>query len=360
MYICPLCGSEDDDGYAHPQDSPIPTDHGENLRSLDDDLVDADEGDAVQRAVPMPAPITPSKSQVEAHNLTHWPYRSWCPHCVAARRPNSHHRRLQDPIHRTIPLLVGDYCFVRDADDTKVAQILVVKIEPANMVLCCIAEQKGEHDPVVQRLTRFIKDTGYSHIAYRSDQEPALRALFEAAFTAANRHGQEIQMVPEASSVGESQSNGKAEAAVKMVEDMLRTYKAALETRIQAKVDVHSPVFHWLLEHVSSIHNRVVCNEDGRTPFETIHGQRWRGKMVEFGEMVHYFVPKKLRAKMSLRWRFGTFVGNSQSTNEVYVAARNGEIIKTRSIVRTIEASRWSKESIYNIVGLPHNLRPKT
>ena len=168
------------------------------------------------------------------------------------------------------------------------------------MVLSTVVKEKGPEDAAVARLANFIRDSGYRRMVYRSDQEPAIRALFEAAAKAAERNLE--QFTPEASSVGESQSNGKAEAAVKLVEDKLRTYKSAIETRVKARISSNSPILQWLVEHVGSIHNRVACNRDGKTPFEAIHGQRWRGRMVEFGETIFYVVPKRPRAKLNLRW----------------------------------------------------------
>ena len=42
-------------------------------------------------------PCLPSKAEVEAHELTHLPYRNWCRHCVAARgRELSHHAHDKD------------------------------------------------------------------------------------------------------------------------------------------------------------------------------------------------------------------------------------------------------------------------
>ena len=82
--------------------------------------------------------------------------------------------------------------------------------------------------------------------------------------------------------------------------------------------------------------------------------------MVELGEQVFYFVPKKLRAKLSLRWRLGTFLGNAQATNECYVGAANGDVVKTRSIVRVVEPNRWSLKAIEGIKGTPHCFRPQS
>ena len=78
-----------DEGWESLSDShviPAATGHGGEVEA---DIVNADDDVVIQHAKPMPAPILPSKAVIEAHNLTHWPYRDWCPHCVASRRPNS-------------------------------------------------------------------------------------------------------------------------------------------------------------------------------------------------------------------------------------------------------------------------------
>ena len=85
----------------------------------------------------------------------------------------------------------------------------------------------------MSRLAKFLKDSGYAKVVYRSDQERSIVKLFEETFKASSREGmlhnpQLTQMVPEASAVGESQSNGRAENAVQRFEDLLRCYKSAL------------------------------------------------------------------------------------------------------------------------------------
>ena len=42
-------------------------------------MEDEEEGQLVKTK---PIPERPSKEEVEIHNKTHIPYRSWCPHCV--------------------------------------------------------------------------------------------------------------------------------------------------------------------------------------------------------------------------------------------------------------------------------------
>ncbi len=33
-------------------------------------------------------PKLPSQKEVDEHNVTHWPYRDWCPICIKARARN--------------------------------------------------------------------------------------------------------------------------------------------------------------------------------------------------------------------------------------------------------------------------------
>ena len=73
----------------------------------------AETGQCIQLPRPLPSPKLPSQSEVEFHNLTHVPYRSWCPFCVAARRKNDAHRS-QDGEDREVPLLCSDYCFLSE------------------------------------------------------------------------------------------------------------------------------------------------------------------------------------------------------------------------------------------------------
>ena len=60
-----------------------------------------------------PEPKEPSPTEVNRHNLTHLPYRSWCPHCVAARRANAPHARGSQA--RQKPLFCLDYCSIEKA-----------------------------------------------------------------------------------------------------------------------------------------------------------------------------------------------------------------------------------------------------
>ena len=67
-------------------------------------------------ARPLPSPKELTQAAIDRHNLTHWPYESWCPIRAASRRPICYHRLQQDS-SRQIPLLVGDYAFIMNSGD---------------------------------------------------------------------------------------------------------------------------------------------------------------------------------------------------------------------------------------------------
>ena len=109
-------------------------------RDLEEGMIRLDEGEAededmvVQKPMGLKSPDAPTRAEMELHWLTHLPYRSWCKWCVMAKRANSPHFQL--PTHsRSVPLLVVDYCFVRDSQDQDLLTCLVGRLYPSRAVI---------------------------------------------------------------------------------------------------------------------------------------------------------------------------------------------------------------------------------
>ena len=253
-------------------------------------------GPLAQKPLLLRGPNEPSQSELDIHNLTHLPYMSWCPHCVATRRPNVVH--VSSKSESTIPLLVTDYCYVRDSVDQDLLTVLVARVFPWKMTFAIAVDVKGRDEAAIKRLAGFIKACGLVQFTYRSDQEPSLLALVEEAILLSGRDAKAaskeevIVAAPELSSVGESQSNGKAERGVQVVEDMIRTFKSAFEARLNMRLGSTHPVMLWLVEYVSALLCKYSVGNDGRTAYQKLHGKRAHEKLVEFGEKVLYFIPK--------------------------------------------------------------------
>ena len=305
MHLCPVSPSSPlppdgadpalQEGWEKPGDAGIGIDAEAVVDNIDGvEEVCAETGAAVQVPRALPSPTLPAKRDVEFHNLTHIPYRSWCPFCVAARRKNRPHFASHGDA-RTVPLFCADYAFAREDADDECLPLLVGRMHPGQATVAIPCDQKGHDEYAVHRLEAFLKSEGVHSFVYKSDQERALRRLLTDVIVSMEKGGHILKAVPENSAVGESQSNGRAEAAVQQVEDQLRTLKAALEARIGKKVPTNHAIMIWLVEHTASLINRHFVTEAGITAYHHTHGQKSKGRTAEFGEKHLYHVPKKLR-----------------------------------------------------------------
>ena len=129
--VCPVRPRRDDaeteqgvEAWENLKDGPVEAlDSAEVERVGTDDEVDMETGSCVRQARGLPEPYSPSPAERARHNLTHWPYRSWCEHCVRSRRPNSRHIFSPSSSERTVPVFVADYCYLRDSRDEDLAEV---------------------------------------------------------------------------------------------------------------------------------------------------------------------------------------------------------------------------------------------
>ena len=115
-----------------------------------------------------------------------------------------------------------------------------------------------------------------------------IEALKTTVLEAARKSGTtgEFVPVPELSAVGASASNGRAERAVQAVEDLVRTLKAALESRLEWRIPCEHPVVRWMVEHAADVMNKHAINKSGMTPYEELHDQKAKERRADFGESV--------------------------------------------------------------------------
>ena len=70
-------------------------------------------------------PGRPTKREIAEHCVSHWPFRSWCRHCVRGRAVSSPHRSRTDADREfgrsRIPPISLDHCFMGSAEDEQSA-----------------------------------------------------------------------------------------------------------------------------------------------------------------------------------------------------------------------------------------------
>ena len=267
-----------------------------------------------------------------------------------------------------------------------------MRLYPYRLFFACKLDVKGPDPVASERLAHFIKSAGLIHFAYRTDKEPAIVALIQDACRRAGRSsacvpedsdsGRPTEMakgsvmdtleedgdgtdehpptidksviaVPEHSAPGESQSNGKAEASVKTLVDLLRTLKLSLESRLGGRIPSAHPILAWLIEHAAYLLNKYWVSSDGSTAYARLHGKDHRDHIAEFGERIMWFVPKKKRLKLDARWRMGVFLGRSMNTDFNYIGLNDGSVVCARAMVRVVPSRRWDVARVLAVRATP-------
>ena len=126
-------------------------------------------------------PMLPSQSEIDEHNLTHLPFRDWCPFCIRRRGLSSGHFARKTPEESQVPTISIDYCFLGDETtrDTDLP-VLVVRDRRTKSVWAHPVPAKGIENPFgAKQLLKDIESTGYKKVNLKGDQEPSIRAIMQ-------------------------------------------------------------------------------------------------------------------------------------------------------------------------------------
>ena len=120
----------------------------------------------------------PSQEEVEKHNLTHLPFRNWCPRCIKGRGEESPHRRVVGG-QGELPEVSLDFCFPSREGGVGSLTILVAKERYSKMLLACVVPSKTTGTFTTSKVWAFLReiDCKLGDIIFKSDQEPAIMSL---------------------------------------------------------------------------------------------------------------------------------------------------------------------------------------
>ncbi len=352
-----------------------------SVEEKDEELAPEAE-ECIERRV-LPDPGQPTASEVERHRCDHWPYRSWCPFCVAARAAGEQHRANRRT--RGVPVFSFDYLFITKSrkiltkaellastDEEVMVKILAAYDTHGRAVFGHVVPVKGagEDRYAVDRLVEDVRWLGYSRISLRSDNENAILDLLTKTLKElrivvvgdedVKESGVPDQILEEHSARFDSSSNGAIENGVKRLAGMIRTHKLCLEERIGRVIPPHHAIITWLVEWCAWVLTMRVVGEDGITAHRRIRGRDYGKRQGYFGEYLMYKVPdqdelKSREGSLAARWRHGLLIGYSMTSPEYWIY-ENGRAFLVRSVQQKPIRERWNVEKLGEMQLRRHSL----
>ena len=108
------------------------------------------------RSLRTPEPPTDAARMV--HNATHFPFRDWCPICVAScGRSSSHRRVVVNKIADTLPQFQTDYMFIRTVAESKIQPCITFVETRSGVVISFMCARKGGYEHLTKEILRHLE-----------------------------------------------------------------------------------------------------------------------------------------------------------------------------------------------------------
>ena len=287
-------------------------------------------------ARPIHSAQPPSEEEIRSHNLTHLPYKDWCPACnMAKARPDAHRVDVESLKQRETPVISFDYCYtgktgeaVGEGDQVQKLTAVVVHDSHSNAVHCIPVRGKHQSKYVAGEIIKFVNFLGYGAICLRTDNEPATLEIQRVIQRARQR--QDLRTLVENGKILDKGSNPHAEKAIDRVRCQAMVFIHALTYNLKPDVPPGHPLFAWAFVHAGWTLTRfsLQCN---MSAYQLISGHAYHGKLCDYGAPVMIYVGDSNKHKGDPKWKHGIFLGKNMS-NDMYVASVAGNLRLSRSI----------------------------
>ena len=227
--------------------------------------------------------------------------------------------------------------------------ILIIKDSESKIVSANVMPKKGATEYTIKNTMQELNLLGYKRIIWRSDQEPALKALRDAVKTAWIG-----DIIPEETPVAESKSAGTVERAVRSVQGVFRSVRRSVEAKYGHKVQPEHPCIPWLVKMASLAMCRHHVGVDGKTAIERLKGRKFQRVVAEPCECIMYLVAgTRGKNKAETRWAEGIYLGVREESGEIIVGTKDG-VVKSRTFRRkSSEEERWNHVQFMEMKGTP-------
>ena len=306
----------------------------ENIQENHDEEQQHEHHEA-HRARGLRQPQQPTPQQIAEHNLTHLPYRNWCPICVQGEGRQDNYKKQQS----RQPIIQVDFAYIKSQQDPKTIPVLTaVDVTTQLCMAVLVPDKPSMMNYMINHLQAFIFECGRTQGILQSDNEDTLNALLQA--TAAKVGSMTVRHSPSYS----SNSQGSVERLHRTLLGQIRVVKAQVESNYSMTMSTKHCLLPWIVRHAAWTVNRYVIHSDGYTSFERRWGRNYERAICEFGETLLYLPPQhKKLPKADLRMQKCIWLEKVSETGENYGRTKGTNSTETTTGLqirpRTVEQS---------------------
>ena len=313
---------------------------------------DAQETQQATRAKAIPAPKQPTPQERMEHNLTHLPYRTWCPICAKSKGRADNHPQQQQQSKQ--PVVQADFTYIKAYGDKQVVPVLTAIDAETGMAMAVQVQDKSQQfHYLVKCLQTFLYECGraqaiLSPTTLHSDQEDYLIQLLKATASAMGGN-----IAVRQSPTYSSQSHGSVERFHRTLMGQVRALVQQVSTNYDIHITNKHPILPWIVRHAVYLLNRYAVHNDGQTSYQRRWGKDHKSPLCEIGETVQYQLPTiRVLPKLEPRFYNGIWLGRDTMTNESIIGI-SGKIIRVRTIRRQVYPEKYNKQLMDVISAYP-------
>ena len=289
----------------------------------------------------------PSERERRLHEITHLPFRQWCPFFIAgkSRAGYKHLVEAEDIQKREFPVIQLDIMFSPGGNS------VLLLIDTWTRYIFTAAMKTKSAKVVSTSISEFLGILGYSRkIEIVSDNEPVIVSGIKQAQILRSRSG--LETIVQQSKAFDKGRTAIAERAIQTVRSQARTLVIYVEHQIEAKFPDGHPIHMWALLHSAWLLNRFHRHSAlGCTPYQSLFGRPYKGRVANFGQDMYGISQKKTKYKA--QWTRGVWVGKDHADQDMLII-ENDKILKSKAV--RARGLFWNKNDLVNMEVTPDHL----
>ena len=295
--------------------------------------------------------------ELERHFATHLPFASWCDICVKTksredRTVQNTDAEVEQPAD---PHIQMDWMYLGRS-----CPALVIIDAATRYGAILPTRTKGAWRAAAEFCVKFSLELNYlDNVVFVMDSEPATLGLLDMIIMIRQEMGYKSTK-----KVGRPYHKGRTARVERYIQTVRRqaaALVAGVEDGVKEKLDELHCLRAWALTHSVFLLNRFHEHAAIKsTAYEMVHGRKYNGRSVPFGEFV-FGLRQPVQKKSSSIWLGGVWVGKDSADMNVIVtpggqfhtrSIRRGSSPWRPDVVQALTMSPWSKHKPSGPVGL--------